>query len=155
MIIMEYHSNGLDSSLLLTSFNISDATNQQLTTNTGSVVKLKIMSLNCCSLRSQAKRARLAGLTIEHQPDIILGCESHLDDSFASPEVFPDIIRKDRSIGGGGVFLAVSNKINFLCVKNPCWTLMLSWSGLGYNSQEDLNCICALIIDHPIRGHNP
>ncbi len=112
---MEYHSNGLDSSLLLTSSYISDATNQQLTTNTGSVVKLKIMSLNCCSLRSQAKRARLAGLTIEHQPDIILGCESHLDDSFASPEVFPDnfdIIRKDRSIGGGGVFLVVSNKLS-------------------------------------------
>ncbi len=68
---MEYHSNGLDSSLLLTSSNISDPTNQQLTAYTGSVVKLKIMSLNCCSLRSQAKRARLAGLTIEHQPDII------------------------------------------------------------------------------------
>ncbi len=47
--------------------------------------------------------------------DIILGCESHLDDSFASPEVFPDnfdIIRKDRSIGGGGVFLVVSNKLS-------------------------------------------
>ena len=108
-------ANALDSSLLLTSSNISDPTNQQLTANTGSVVKLKIMSLNCCSLRSQTKRARLAGLTIEHQPDIILGCESHLDDSFASPEVFPDnfdIIRKDRSIGGGGVFLVVSNKLS-------------------------------------------
>ena len=72
------------------------------------------MSVNCCSLRSQSERARLSGLITEHQPDLILGCESHLDNSFVSSEVFPDgfsISRKDRSIGGGGVFVAVSSRL--------------------------------------------
>ena len=99
---------------LLTS-SISDPANQQPAINAVSEMTLKILSPNCCSFRSQSKRARLAGLITKHQPDIILGCESHLDDSFGSPEVFPegfDIIRKDRSIGGGSVFIAVNNKLS-------------------------------------------
>ena len=45
----------------------------------------------------------------EHKPDIIIGCETHLDETYTSSEVFPQsysIIRKDRCCGGGGVFLA-------------------------------------------------
>ena len=50
---------------------------------------VKVMSVNCCSLRSIARRARLGGLLEEHKPDIIVGCESHLDDSYLSSEIFP------------------------------------------------------------------
>ena len=39
--------------------------------------KLKIMTVNCCSLRSTGKR--LAALLHEHQPDIVCGTESHLE----------------------------------------------------------------------------
>ena len=70
--------------------------------------QLKVICLNCRSIRSQEKRAILEGLVFEHSPDIIIGCESHLDNSIESSEVFPSefiVIRKDRSLGGGGVFL--------------------------------------------------
>ena len=43
---------------------------------------LKIMIINCRSIRSQSKRINLATLLSDHQIDIILGCESHLDHSF-------------------------------------------------------------------------
>ena len=39
--------------------------------------------------------------------DIVMGCESHLDDSYFTSEVFPSnftIYRKDSPAGGGGVF---------------------------------------------------
>ena len=98
----------------LISVSSPNLTNQQPAVNAATKLKLRIMSVNCCSLRSQSKRARLSGLITEHQPDIILGCESHFDNSFVSSGVFPDgfnISRKDRSIGGGGVFVAVSSRL--------------------------------------------
>ena len=76
---------------------------------------LKILSLNCCSLRSSGKQANLLALIAEHNPDIICGCESHLDGSYSSAEVFPSnyiILRKDRLEGAGGVFLCVNASLN-------------------------------------------
>ena len=40
--------------------------------------------------------------------DIVLGCESHIDESYFSSELLPPpytILRKNRSLGGGGVLL--------------------------------------------------
>ena len=68
---------------------------------------LKIISLNCRSIRSLAKRTNLAILINEYDPDIIIGSESHLDLSFLSSEILPfnyTIFRKDRTLGGGGIF---------------------------------------------------
>ena len=81
---------------------VSDATNTYR--------KPKILSLNCCSLRSNLKKAALLALINEYDPDIICGCESHLDKSYLSAEIFPknyNIFRKDRTEGAGGVFLCV------------------------------------------------
>ena len=47
---------------------------------------------------------------------IVIGCESHLDNSFSSQEIFPPqyvVMRKDHCIGGGGVFLALKNHLTF------------------------------------------
>jgi len=66
-----------------------------------------VISLNCCSLRSLEKRARFEAIVEEHRPDIVIGCKTHLDESYSSAEVFPQgfkIIRKDCSFGGGGTF---------------------------------------------------
>ena len=74
--------------------------------------KLSILSLNCRSVRSQSKKALLKSIMEEHKADIVFGCESHLDSSFSNSEIFPSqyvVIRKDRCIGGGGVFLALKN----------------------------------------------
>ena len=76
--------------------------------------KLNILSLNCGSIRSQAKRNNLAVLLSEHNIDIVLGCESHIDESYFSSELLPPlytILRKDRSLGGGGVFIGFKKSL--------------------------------------------
>jgi len=45
----------------------------------------------------------------EHKPHIVIGCESHLDNSYLSTEIFSSSFAKDRCNGGGGVFLAFDN----------------------------------------------
>ena len=64
--------------------------------------QLKILNLNCCSLRSDAKKASFLALVNERNPDIICGSESHLDQSFYTSEIFPDtynVFREDRTLG--------------------------------------------------------
>ena len=76
---------------------------------------IRVLSLNCCSLRSLSKRGKLHALIEETHANVIIGCESHLDDSFTSTEVFPPnftTFRKDRKIGGGGVFLCLCDTLN-------------------------------------------
>ena len=49
---------------------------------------------------------------IRNEADIIIGSESHLDQSFLSSEILPSnytIFRKDRTLGGGGVFVGIKN----------------------------------------------
>ena len=70
----------------------------------------KLNIQNCCSVRSQSKKALLQSIMEENKANIVFGCESHLDSSFSSSEIFPSqyvVIRKDCCIGGGGVFLAL------------------------------------------------
>jgi len=76
---------------------------------------LKVISLNCCSLRSVGKRTTLKALVDENKPDIIIGCKTHLDETYTNNEVFPlgySIIRKDRCCGG--VFLVISQSISYV-----------------------------------------
>jgi len=79
--------------------------------------KLSVLTLNCRSIRSQSRRALLQAIIEEHQADIVVGCESHLDDTYLTQEIFPSgygVIRKDRNSSGGGVFLAIRNNLLFL-----------------------------------------
>ena len=72
----------------------------------------KVIALNCRINLSQEKRASLEGIVHEHSPDVIVGCESHLDSTYTSNEVFPlgyTVIRRDRSLSGGGAFLLSSS----------------------------------------------
>ena len=83
----------------------------QTTTNAHYKKQLRMMIVNCRSLISDKKKVDLHELIETHKPNIILGTESHLDNTIASNEVFPDQFknpyRKDRKLGEGGVFLAV------------------------------------------------
>ena len=76
---------------------------------------LKIMSINCNSLVGSEKRCQLMQLIDEHQPDIICGCETKLDNTIYDQEVFPtdtyEIYRKDNKKGEGGVFVAIRSSI--------------------------------------------
>ncbi|CAC5388161.1 JAG2 [Mytilus coruscus] len=76
--------------------------------------KLRLGSIYVCrSLISDKKKVELQNLIETHKPDIILGTESHLDNTVASSEVFPEqfqnLYRKDRKLGEGGVFITVDN----------------------------------------------
>ena len=67
---------------------------------------IKVISVNRYSLWSLSRQARFYGLLHDHEPDIIVGCESHLDDCYLSSEIFPadfSIYRKDRTSDSGGV----------------------------------------------------
>ena len=76
--------------------------------------KLKIITINCRSLKSNRKQNELLELLEQHKPDIVCGTESHLKDSINSSEVFPpnyEVHRKDRDPNGRGVFIAVKNNL--------------------------------------------
>ena len=64
---------------------------------------IKVISINCCSLRHHLDKLDLiSGLIHEHEPDIIVGCESHLDNFYLSSEIFPagfNIYRKHKTAG--------------------------------------------------------
>ena len=85
---------------------------------------LKLLNINCRSLRSMDKRAQLAALLSYYDIDIqcFFGCESHIDQSFLSSEILPNsnkIIRKDRSLGGGGVFIGFKQSLELSEVTLP------------------------------------
>jgi len=83
--------------------------------NKVNLLNLKVMSLNCCSLRSLSKRSQLTSLLCDHNIDIVIGCESHIDQSFLSSEILPPnykFVRKDHSLGGGGVFIGFENHLD-------------------------------------------
>ena len=92
--------------------------------------KLRGMQINCNGLKSAKSKVDFQAAIAQHSPDIILGCESKLDDGIPTYSIFPDnyeVYRKDRNAFGGGVFVAV--KMDFASVVRPefdcsaevCW----------------------------------
>ena len=79
--------------------------------------KLSVLTLNSHSISSQSRRTLLQAIIEEHQADIVVGCESHLDDTYLTQEIFPSgygVIRKDCNSSGGGVFLGIRNNLFFV-----------------------------------------
>ena len=73
------------------------------------------MCINCDSLRSVDKRAELNCLGNHHNPHIVLRQESRLGPDIQSCEIFPKgskSFRRDRVMGGGGVFILVREDID-------------------------------------------
>nr|XP_054774593.1 uncharacterized protein LOC129282754 [Lytechinus pictus] len=74
----------------------------------------KVMALNCNGIKGNVKRTNFQSAIAHHTPDIIMGCESKLDESIPSYSIFPHdyvVFRKDRNQYGGGVFIAVKNTL--------------------------------------------
>ena len=66
--------------------------------------------VNCCSITN--KKLELETLISIHNIDILIGTESHLDDSILNSEIFLpsfSVYRNDRNKHGGGVFILVKN----------------------------------------------
>ena len=109
--------------------NDDDKSRKRTHSNKNILTKLRVLSLNCNSTRSQHKSGILKALIDSGKPHIILGSESKLDSSVSNNEVFLgqyeifrkdrmsvneyEIFRKDRmSVNlGGGVFIAIRNTI--------------------------------------------
>ena len=76
---------------------------------------LTILSMNCNSIKGKEKNCEFHALIDQHQPDIILGCESKIDNTFATYSLFPshytEVYRKDRTKHGGGVCCAIKDGI--------------------------------------------
>ena len=110
-----YHSHNSDSQHINphnTENNINHVVNPTL--EGADPVNLNTLNLNCRSIRRQQKRGLLQSIITEHNANIILGCESHLDDSYSTSEIFPTnftVFRRDRTNGGGGVFIAFKDDL--------------------------------------------
>ena len=97
---------------------------------------IRIMSVNCQSLISDNKKIAMQDLIETHNPEIILGCELHLDPQINSSEVFPsnygNPYRKDRKLGKGGVFIVIRNDLITTEIKTNAdceivWTKLTIW----------------------------
>ena len=85
--------------------------------------KLHCMEINCNSIMSSERAAIFSAHVNIHDPDVIFGCESKLDQSVPTQSCFPigyTVYRKERlSPGGGGVFLMVRSSIPSSLVPFP------------------------------------
>ena len=75
---------------------------------------IKCMIVNCNGLKSTEKQAIFRAALDQHDPDLVLGCESKIDNSIATYSIFPDnfdVYRNDRNKEGGGVFIAARDSI--------------------------------------------
>ena len=71
---------------------------------------LRFLAVNCNGIRS--KKAELENLTTYVQPDILLLCETKLDNNVQSAEFMPPGyigFRKDRASGAGGVMVMIKD----------------------------------------------
>jgi len=64
---------------------------------------------------------------------MVLGNESHIDSTFLSSEILPNsykIIRKDHSVGGGGVFIGFRDDLIISELSNPSSEAEMVWAKL-------------------------
>ena len=77
----------------------------------------------------------------EHDIDIVLGCKSHIDESYFSSELLPPsytIIRKDRSLGGGGVFIGVRRSLTVSEEPKLITDCKVIWAKLHHQKNKDV-----------------
>jgi exonuclease III len=92
----------------------NEPTSKKPTKNTNT--RLRCMLINCDSIKSRDRAAHFKALVCQHKPDVILGCESKLNDGVTTSQAFPEgyrTYRRDRAKndGGGGVFICVKDDI--------------------------------------------
>jgi len=100
-------------------------------------------------LRSLHKRNQLASILSQNDIDIVLGSESHIDSSFLSAKILPKlykIIRKDRSLSVGGVFIGFKSSLQLSEVTTLTSSIHdaeIIWGKLQFHNQKPLH-ICSI-----------
>ena len=109
--------------------------------------RIKVLSINVNSLRGKAQQ--LEELIFYEEPDIVLCQETKIDSSVSNNELFPSsftIFRKDRTLHGGGVCIAVKNHLQAVqCHELDC-ELEAIWIQLQ-TSDHQLIYLCSIY--HP------
>ena len=115
--------SSLSSSSSNTSFGSPNATssptataNRNRTTeqNKRPDIPLRILIINCQSIKTPGKKGSLENMVTATNANIIIGNESWLDSTINSNEVFPNgfkVFRKDRNKQGGGVFILIADNL--------------------------------------------
>ena len=99
----------------------------------------RTMIVNCQSLRGKIASFQTA---IEYiKPDVILGSESWLDGTINNSEIFPtnyNVIRKDRNLNGGGVFIATKDCYNVTEVPEGDTEGEIKWARIELEASQDM-----------------
>ena len=93
--------------------------------------------INLCSLTN--KQTELEAFLSTHEIDILIGTESHLDNSIVDAKVFPkfyNVYKKDINKYEGGIFILIQNAISSsqLSINSP---LEIIWTRLHLKNHED------------------
>ena len=70
-------------------------------------------------------------LVYKHSPDIIIGCESQIDNLYSSAEIFPPgycVFRKDRCEGAGGVFICIKEHLSAFAIPSLDTDAEIIWA---------------------------
>ena len=99
------------------------------------------MSLNCNSIKGNIKNCEFRALINQHDPHVILGCESRIDGTFPIYSLFPryytEVYRKDRTRNRGGVFCATSvltTEVKDFAKDHEC-----AWSFIKFPKSQKVN----------------
>jgi len=99
----------------------------------------RTLIVNCNSIQGKASVFKTVCDYI--QPDAVIGTESKLGENVSSSEVFPEeytVYRRDRSHGGGGVFIMVKNCYTSSIITTPDNDSELIWVKVSLQNTNDL-----------------
>ena len=110
---------------------------------------LKIVNINVNSIKNIDKKILFHAFLDDVAPDIIIGTESKLDNTYKNCEIFPqgyqnNVIRRDRNSHGGGVFIIAKDDINIteIEVTNTDCPLVLATIMLSDEADIILGAFC-------------
>ena len=143
--------SSLSSSSSNTSFGSPNATssptataNRNRTTeqNKRPDIPLRILIINCQSIKTTRKKGSLENMVTATNANIIIGNESWLDSTINSNEVFPNgfkVFRKDRNKQGGGVFILIADNLECDEVTTlTSTTAEMIWTKIKITGAKDL-----------------
>ena len=102
---------------------------------------LKGMIINCNGLKSNNKQAVFRAALDQHDPDIVFGCESKIDQGISTYSIFPEnfsVYRKDRDSNGGGVFIATKDTLISADLPDTNSDCEIVWASLQFASSKPL-----------------
>ena len=103
--------------------------------------KLTGLIINCNGLKSTSRFTEFQALLDLHDPGIVLGTESKLDEGIPTYSIFPSnytVFRRDRNCHGGGVFQAI--KSDLVSMEEPRFSneSEIIWTSLKLNNCKTL-----------------